>query len=148
MPTPLLRYEKILRERLVLVTPSGYRLPALISLSGLKDFCFVLPASPNPIRNLVDAVLLPRKIQLNVVAEVGAVQTAMALVERGVACSILPESALKLNKRNFSVNHTPIGPPVMWNQLVLALPVARPLNRLTLETIKLLKSLDFRSDGY
>ena len=143
-PTPLLKYENILREQLVLVTPAGYRLPGQVSLSGLKDFTFVLPASPNPIRNLVDAVLLPRKIQLNVVAEVGAVQTALALVEQGIACSILPESALLLNSRNTPVNHTPIGPPAMWNQLVLAMPTARPMNRLTHETAKLLRNLDFR----
>lgn len=143
-PTPLLRCEKVLRERLVLVTPQGYRLPAQMGLQGLKDFAFVLPATPNPIRNLVDAVLLPRHIQLNVVAEVGAVQTAMALVARGIACSILPESALLLVGPNASVNHAPIGPPVMWNQLVMAMPTARPMNRLTLETAQMLKGLDFR----
>lgn len=59
----------------------------------------MLPASPNPIRSLVDAVLLPRKIQLNLVAEVGAVLTALTLVEHGLACSILPESALMLSGR-------------------------------------------------
>lgn len=143
-PTPLLTYENVLRERLVLMTPAGYRLPGQVSLTALKEFSFVLPASPNPIRNLVNAVLLPRKIQLEVVAEVGAVQTAMALVEQGVACSILPESALLLRSGRASVNHVPIGPPGMWNQLVLAVPAARPINRLTQETAKLLKSLDFR----
>lgn len=143
-PTPLLNYENVLRERLVLMTPAGYRLPGQVTLTGLKEFSFVLPASPNPIRNLVDAVLLPRKIQLDVVAEVGAVQTAMALVEQGVACSILPESALLLSSGKARVNHTPIGPPGMWNQLVLAIPAARPTNRLTQETAKLLKGLDFR----
>lgn len=143
-PTPLLSYENVLRERLMLMTPAGYRLPGQVSLTGLKEFSFVLPASPNPIRTLVDAVLLPRKIQLEVVAEVGAVQTAMALVEQGVACSILPESALLLNSGRSRVNHAPIGPPGMWNQLVLALPAARPMNRLTQETAKLLKGLDFR----
>jgi LysR family nitrogen assimilation transcriptional regulator len=143
-PTPLLKYDRILRERLFLITPPGYRLPPQVGLNGLKAFSFVLPASPNPIRNLVDAVLLPRKIQLDVVAEVGAVQTAMTLVERGVACSILPESALLLLGPAAAVNHTPIGPPAMWNQLVLAIPTARPMSRLTQETIKLLKGLDFR----
>lgn len=143
-PTPLLKYEKLLRERLVLVTPAGYRLPPLVSLSSLRDFSLVLPASPNPIRSLVDAVLLPRKIHLNLVAEVGAVQTALKLVESGLACSILPESAMLLSGDHTKVCHAPIGPPGMWNQLVLALPTARPMNRLTLETTKLLRELDFR----
>lgn len=72
-PTPLLSYEPLARESMVLVAPKGYKLPERISLAALADFPLVLPGSHNPIRSLVDAVLLPRKIQLNVVAEVGAV---------------------------------------------------------------------------
>lgn len=143
-PTPLLKYENLLRERLVLVTPPGFRLPAQVSLSSLRDFSLVLPASPNPIRSLVDAVLLPRKVHLNVIAEVGAVQTALKLVESGLACSILPESAMLLSDKSAKVRQAPIGPPAMWNQLVLAMPTARPMNRLTQETTKLLRELDFR----
>ncbi|WP_332752424.1 LysR family transcriptional regulator [Hydrogenophaga sp.] len=146
-PTPLLKYENLLRERLVLVTPPGFRLPAQVSLSSLRDFSLVLPASPNPIRSLVDAVLLPRKVHLNVIAEVGAVQTALKLVESGLACSILPESAMLLSDKNAKVHQAPIGPPAMWNQLVLAMPTARPMNRLTQETTKLLRELDFRVAG-
>lgn len=146
-PTPLLKTENLMRERLVLVTPAGYRLPPVVSLSSLRDFSFVLPASPNPIRNLVDAVLLPRKIHLKLVAEVGAVQTALTLVERGLACSILPESAMLLSANKARVCQAPVGPPAMWNQLVLAVPTARPMNRLTQEAAKLLRELDFRRGG-
>lgn len=144
-PTPLLKYETLLRERLILVAPARHRLPAQISLTALKDFPMVLPSSPNPIRNLVDAVLLPRKISLNIVAEVGAVQSAISLVETAMACSILPESALHLSANARKLTHAAIGPPAMWNQLVLAMPAARPLNRLTLETRQLLRTLDFRA---
>lgn len=143
-PTPLLKYENLVRERLVLVAPPGHRLPAQVSLSALREFDMVLPASPNPIRNLVDAVLLPRKITLRLVAEVGAVHSALSLVERGLACSILPESAILLSGQSSQVSQAPIGPPAMWNQLVLAMPAARPMNRLTQETARLLRELDFR----
>jgi LysR family nitrogen assimilation transcriptional regulator len=107
----------------------------------LKEFPMVLPSSPNPIRNLVDAVLLPRKIDLNIVAEVGAVYSALALVETSMACSILPEGALHLSSRGRNISFAPIGPPAMWNQLILAIPTARPMSRLTLETIQLLREL-------
>ena len=70
-PTPLLSYEPLMRESMLLVAPKGYRLPSRIGLSALADFPLVLPGTHNPIRSLVDAVLLPRKIRLNVVAEVG-----------------------------------------------------------------------------
>lgn len=144
-PTPLLAYEPLMRERMVLVAPKAYRLPAQISLAALAHFPLVLPGSHNPIRRLVDAVLLPRRITLNVVAEVGAVHTALTVVEEGLACSVLPDSALHLSPRPDQIQAAPIGPPAIRNQLVLALPRARPATRLVAETAKLLRELDFRS---
>lgn len=144
-PTPLLSYEPLVRERMVLVAPSHYRLPAQVGLAALADFPLVLPGSHNPIRSLVDAVLLPRRIVLNVVAEVGAVHTALAVVEEGLACSILPDSALRLRAPDAAIQAVPIGPPAMRNQLVLAMPRARPASRLIAETARLLRELDFRS---
>jgi LysR family nitrogen assimilation transcriptional regulator len=38
----------------------------------------------------------------------------------------------------------PIGPPAIWNALVLAIPLARPGSRLTRETAQMIKALDFR----
>lgn len=144
-PTPLLSYEPLMRERMVLVAPKGYRLPKQVSLEVLADFPLVLPGSHNPIRSLVDSVLLPHRIVLNVVAEVGAVHTALAVVEDGLACSILPDSALCLSSRRSEIQATPIGPPAIHNLLVLALPRARPATRLVAETAKLLRELDFRN---
>lgn len=146
-PTPLLSYEPLMRESMVLVAPRGYQLPQRVSLAALADFPLVLPGTHNPIRSLVDAVLLPRKIQLNVVAEVGAVHTALSVVEQGLACSILPDSALHLNGARAGIRSAPIGPPAIRNLLVLAMPRARPANRLIAETAKLLRELDFRHGG-
>jgi LysR family nitrogen assimilation transcriptional regulator len=41
--------------------------------------------------------------------------------------------------------HTTIGPPTLWNKLVLATPLARPGTRMARETAQLLKALDFRA---
>lgn len=144
-PTPLLAYEPLMRESMVLVAPRSYRLPAKIALPALADFPMVLPGTNNPIRALVDAMLLPKRIVLNVVAEVGAVHTALRVVEEGLACSIVPDSALRLGHRQDQVQVVPIGPPAMRNQLVLAMPRARPANRLFTETAKVLRALDFRN---
>lgn len=146
-PTPLLSYEQLMRERMMLVAPKAYRLPEQVALSTLANFPLVLPGSHNPIRTLVDAVLLPRRIVLNVVAEVGAVHTALTVVEEGLACSILPDSALHLSRRPDEIQAAPIGPPAIRNQLVLAIPRARPATRLVAETAKLLRELDFRNGG-
>lgn len=143
-PTPLLSYEPLLRERMVLVAPKEYRLPAQVSLAGLADYPLVLPGTHNPIRSLIDAMLLPRRIGLNIVAEVGAVHTALTVVENGLACSVLPENALRLRGSKVELKIAPIGPPSIRNLLVLALPRARPASRLVTETAKLLRSVHFR----
>jgi LysR family transcriptional regulator, nitrogen assimilation regulatory protein len=144
-PTPLLTYEPLMREQLLLVTPQSFTLKKQVSLTDLMQFPMILPAAPNPIRNLVDAVLLPKKIVLDVIAEVGAVHTALQLVTNDVGCSILPESAIAHSgTAKTKINYAHIGPPTMWNTLVLAIPTSGPMNRLQQETAKLLRQIDFR----
>lgn len=141
MPSPQLRYEPLMRERLLLVAPPGSRLPARIGLAALAQYPMLLPSAPNAIRALVDSVLAPRGIALQIRAEVGAVSTVLTLVARGEGCSILPESALA----GRTLPHAPIGPPAIRNVLVLATPLAQPASRLTRETAQMLRELDFRA---
>jgi LysR family nitrogen assimilation transcriptional regulator len=144
-PTQLLSYEKLMREKLVLVAPASTRLKEQVSIADLAQFPMVLPSAPNPIRSLVDAVLLPRKVSLKIIAEVGGVNTALNLVKSGLACSILPSSAVHRLPDADRLMVAQIGPPAMWNSLVLALPTARPLTRLTQETTSLLRSIRYAS---
>ena len=139
-----LKYQPLMRERLCLVAPAASKLPARISLPSLAAYPMLLPSAPNAIRSLVDSALKPRRIALQVLAEVGAVQTVLDLVAKGVGCTILPESALAASPHAAALPWSPIGPPVIWNALVLAIPLARPATRLTRETAQLLRELDFR----
>ncbi len=144
-PSPQLSYTQLMREQLFLVAPPYQVLPARASLAVLANFPMVLPSSPNAIRGLVDAALRPRSIELQVIAEVGAVNTVLALVASGVGCTILPESAIALDAHGDQLARAPIGPPALWNTLVLAESVARPATRLTRGTAQLLRELDFRA---
>ncbi|MBS0455511.1 MAG: LysR family transcriptional regulator [Proteobacteria bacterium] len=140
---PQLSYEPLIREKLLLVAPASSKLPARVSLASLTSYPMVLPSAPNAIRQLLDNALVPRGIHLNVLAEVGAVRTVLDLVAKGVGCTILPESALS-GKGDDALQRAPIGPPGIWNSLVLATPLARPATRLTRGTAQLLRELDFR----
>jgi LysR family nitrogen assimilation transcriptional regulator len=84
LPSPQLAYERLMRERLLLVAPPHSRLPERVALTALPNYPMVLPNAPNAIRGLLDSVLVPRGIVLEVLAEVGAVQTVLALVQRHV----------------------------------------------------------------
>jgi len=143
-PSPQLAYETVMREQLLLVAPPKSRLPARVSLASLSSYALVLPNAPNAIRGLLDDILGPRGVTLNVLAEVGAVQTVLALVAEGVGCTVLPESALAARAGGERLPHAPLGPPAIRNTLVLATPLARPGTRLTRETAQLLRTLDFR----
>lgn len=140
--SPQLAFHPLMREKLLLAAPPGSRLPARVGLAQLANYPMVLPSAPNAIRHLLDSVLKPRGIELQVLAEVGAVQTVLALVATGVGCTILPESALGASGNE--LQRAAIGPPSIWNRLVLATPMARPATRLTRGTAQLLKELDFR----
>jgi LysR family nitrogen assimilation transcriptional regulator len=144
LPSPQLAYEPLLRERLLLVAPPHSKLPARVGLAALASYPMVLPNAPNAIRGLLEPVLAPRGITLEVLAEVGAVQTVLALVAEGVGCTIVPESALATSSDAEKLPRAPIGPPAIWNKLVLATPLARPGTLLTRETAQLLRQIDFR----
>jgi LysR family nitrogen assimilation transcriptional regulator len=143
-PSPQLAYETLMREQLLLVAPPKSRLPPRVALASLSSYPLVLPNAPNAIRGLLDEILGPRGVTLNVLAEVGAVQTVLALVAEGVGCTVLPESALAARPGAERLPHAPLGPPAIRNTLVLATPLARPGTRLTRETAQLLRTLDFR----
>jgi len=143
--SPQLACKTLLRESLRLVAPAGApKLPARVGLPALAAYPMVLPSAPNAIRSLLDAALRSRGITLQVVAEVGAVQTVLALVAKGMACTVLPESAVP---QDAALQSAAIGPPAIRNKLVLATPLARPATRLTRDTTALVEALDFRSLG-
>ena len=144
--SPLLHYQTLMQEPLILVAPArGARLPERLSLGGLARYPLVLPSPPNAIRSLVDVALKARHVEVTVLAEVGAVKTVLTLVAQGVGCTIVPASSLALLDDPASVRHCPIGPPAILSRLVLATPKAGPHTRLRRETVQLLQALDFRS---
>lgn len=140
-PSPLLDYRPLNRERLLLFAPMGTALPARIGLAALAEYRMILAGAPNAIRAQVDAAIRPKGIELKVVAEVGAVQSALALVVAGVGCAVLPESAMLLHPEGTNLPRAPIGPPGLWNSLVLAVPKTVPGSRLVSGTAQLILEL-------
>ena len=145
-PTPQLQLEVLARERFFLVMPTAsQRPPARVSLTRLARFPMVLPSSPNAIRSLLDRALEREGITLTVVAEVNTVQATLALVEHGVGCTVLPESALPATAEQRAVLRVAaIGPPAIRNTLVLANPISGPATRLTRATADLLREIGAR----
>lgn len=142
-PTPLLTYEPLHRDILVLVAPKHVALPPAVQYKSLQDYELILPSMSKPIRNLVDDALAPTGGKLNIVAEVGAVQTVLRLVENGVGCSVVPRSSLRLMTPGSGLKVAELTHPTVSNDLFLALPKSRPISRLMLETCRLIRQLPF-----
>jgi LysR family nitrogen assimilation transcriptional regulator len=144
-PSPQLSYETLSTEDLLLLAPTNYakRLPARVSLRGLADYPLVLPSSPNASRLLIDSVVKPRQIALNVIAEVDSIRGMVSLVARGVACSILPESSVKLDVPLHGLQAAKIGPPAIRSRLVLAAASAGATTRLVRGAADLLRGLNY-----
>jgi LysR family nitrogen assimilation transcriptional regulator len=142
-PSPQLSYEPLMREQLLLVAPPRSHLPARVSLASLSTYPLVLPSAPNAIRSLLDDILGPRGVSLNVLAEVGAVQTVLALVAEGAGCTVLPESALAARPGGASLAACAAGPAGHPQHAWCWPHPGAPGNAADRETAQLLRSLDF-----
>lgn len=144
--SPRLHQEILVREQLVLI--SSRPLPVSVKATDLVRHRLVLPSAPNAIRKLVDEYTKPDGIRLDVVVEVAAMHTVLKLVSRGIADSIVPASAPRHYGAADSVHVATIHAPVIRNNVVLAVPAARPATKLTtcaIELVRRLVKVQFRS---
>jgi LysR family transcriptional regulator, nitrogen assimilation regulatory protein len=137
------------REPLMVIGSPGATLPQQCRVADLAEFKLVLPSAPNAIREQVNAAIALSGLELDIVAEVGAVQTTLALVAAGVGYTILPESALVIAGDTKALSRSQLHPKI-WNTLYLALPQSLPPTRLingAIELIELLARAQFPQDG-
>jgi len=141
-PSSQLTYMPIGSEKMVLVGPAGgAKLPQQIDPLALDRYPMVMTTALNAVRDRIESVLKPRGVELQIVAEAGYVHTVLGLVASGVGYTILPEGALSLWEHTDRLQYAPIGPPLIRNHLVLAVPRARPATRLSTGVIAIVKSL-------
>jgi LysR family nitrogen assimilation transcriptional regulator len=144
-PSPLLGYETLFREELVLVCARDQKpaLPASVTVAQLADYPLILPSQPNAIRTLTERICGQQRVRLNVVAEVDAVHTITELTAQGNAYAILPASAVMQETDPQAFVTAKITSPAILNNLVLATPRSRPMTRLAVATAALIQEADF-----
>lgn len=140
-PLVQLDYEVLSREPLALFGPrDAPRLPSTIPVAKLVRYPLVLPSAPNAIRTLIDAALRENEISLKIIAEVAAAPTLLSLVSKGVAYTILPDSAVRAAAQD-PLQVARLTGPVIHNKVTLAVPRTRPLSRLGRELIGLVRTV-------
>ena len=143
--SPLLNIETIARESLVLM--SSAPLPARIRLADVAAMPLVLPSKPNSLRQLLEGQTRPRGYLLKVVAEVDSIKTVLSLVERGVAATVLPVSAIREWTHAKPPFTAEIYAPLIRNHLCVAVPKARPATRLSRFLVQLTRELCLKHYG-
>ncbi len=138
-PSPQFQQETLLREPLVLISVQA--LPQRMRLADVALRPLVMPSGPNALRQLLEQHTRPRGLPLQLVAEVDSVQTVLSLVARGVGDTVLPHSATRAWTYPQTLHVAAIHSPAMRNQLVLAVPTARPATRLSRFAAKALREL-------
>lgn len=144
-PSDALEYESLFREPLVLTVANGeaQMLPATVPVAQLGQYPLAVPSPPNTIRSLLDKACKQQDIQLNVVAEVDAVRSMQELSAKTGLYTVLPLSAIHLERGN-TLKMAPIVEPQIFNNLALALPPHKP-SRLLTATAQLLREIDYAS---
>lgn len=143
MPSPQLTYEIMSTETLILLAPPSFaRIPPSIDVPALADIPLALFSGPNTMKQILADAAKKHQIQLNIIAEVDSVRSVMALIERGVACSILPETALSYGVLPKGVQLARIDAPGIHSELVLAASNSGVLTRLQRDAAKLLRGLE------
>jgi LysR family nitrogen assimilation transcriptional regulator len=137
--SPQVQQETLVREPLALI--SVQPLPERMRLADVALRALVMPSTPNALRELLEQHTRPRGLPLKLVAEVDSIQTVLSLVARGVADTVLPLSAIKAWNYPESPHIALIRAPAIRNQLVLAVPTARPATRLSRYASQLLREL-------
>lgn len=137
--SPQMQQETLLREPLVLI--SVQPVPKRMRLADVALRPLVMPSGPNALRQLLEQHTRPRGLPLQLVAEVDSVQTVLSLVARGVGDTVLPLGAIRAWTYPQALNVATIHTPAMRNQLVLAVPTARPATRLSRFVAKALREL-------
>jgi len=93
-PTDI-RIEDLTRESVVFVQgASEKRTPKTISLAEVCQHPLVMPALPHYLRNAVTASAEREGLEVQVRYEIGSIGTILEMVERDIACSVLPFGAV------------------------------------------------------
>lgn len=126
-PTPLIEAHFILHERLFVVGPpqSGLRLDSPQPLIALRGQPMVLPVGPHAMRAMIEQACVLEDVELDVVAEVNAMDVQKSLVLHGVGWTVLPSAGVSIDVQLGRLTAAPLGGQNLQRHLALCMPTTR-----------------------
>lgn len=151
-PDPAIQYEALADDPFYLVMPASfaqkyqfpdYRELSIYDLKSLSEEPFLMIASRQKLRQVIDAILSQLNIHPNVRFTTKNMETAKRLAAAGMGITFLPLSYLTLFSGIDNLACYPLDQNLQasW-KLVIGYPKNRPLSRCSKEFIRILKGKD------
>ena len=127
MPGQLFETRFVLNEQLFLVGPPGSGLSPdrPQPLSSLRGRPMVLPRAPHSMRTTVEHACALENLELDIVAEVNAMDMQKSLVRYGVGWTVLPSAGVSNDLSDGSLSAAPLGGLNLQRHLALCLSATR-----------------------
>jgi LysR family nitrogen assimilation transcriptional regulator len=111
--------EPLFFEELFVIMPPkmGGRKSSGITLEQLGQMPLILPTAPNTIRTRIDLAFLNANVNYQLVAEISATDLLIHVVRGGLACSVLPWSAIHDEVREGRLNAAPFKPTTIAREV-------------------------------
>lgn len=131
----------LMREYLYMVEQaSGTDKTKTANVSELGKGGFVLSGSGNGLRRVVDAAVRRAGVSMTVEGEIDSVAALKQLVAKGPQRTILPLGAVKDDLRTGRLAARRFADPDMQALLVVATPLRRPVTKLTVAVLALIRA--------
>ncbi|MBN9430573.1 MAG: LysR family transcriptional regulator [Burkholderiales bacterium] len=120
-------HENLVREELLVVSPSGQRPGDAADCAGiaLRELPFVLPGRSNKLRGVIDAYTHELGFLLKPVAEIDSLAAMIGAVEAGLGHTILPFGAVRAALKDGRVAVTRLAAPGLRRTIYLAASTER-----------------------
>lgn len=133
-----LERDAVVREELLLIAPSSWKLPRLPRLTDIAGIPLILPSPPNALRKRVDDAFLATAQTTNLYGEASTSAILIPTVLAGMAATILPYSAAHLEiPQGLCVGYS-VAPP-LYRDLTLCLSTSLPPTPAVQRVVKLCK---------
>lgn len=118
------------QEELYAILPTiRIKLDKVMTLECLAGFPLVLPSAPNLTRMKLDLAFLEAHLSYRLLAEVSTTDLLIRIVQSGIACTVLPWSAVSDEIRLKRLYAIPMKKPTLTRELSLCLSESVPLTQ-------------------
>jgi len=142
-PSRMLHREPRLNEALCLITHPGSRFDGTgpVSLAGIADAELAMPNAGDLVRRLVTDAMTARGLAPNIAFSLESMQAIKDMVRRGLACAILPHSAVAEDVQAGALVIRPISEPALTRTLFLIRPTVGEPNAATAQALDIINGL-------